>query len=93
MGKKRFDAVAAPQQEGARALLVMRRVVVLLRLQGRPDPSLSIPSKDSTEIGFIQDSVAVKRVQSGWSGCRTGKRKKQSSSHAQLGQATYLAVA
>ena len=78
MGKKRFDAVAAPQQEGARALLVMRRVVVLLRLQGRPDPSLSIPSEDSTEIGFIQDSVAVKRVlvQSGWSGCRTGKRKK-----------------
>ena len=29
-------------------------------------------------------------VQSEWSGCRTGKRKKLSSSKAQLGQATYL---
>ena len=32
-------------------------------------------------------------LQSGWSGCRTGNRKKLSSSQAQLGQATYLAVA
>ena len=34
-----------------------------------------------------------KSVQSGWSGCRTGNGKKLSSSQAQLGQATYLAVA
>ena len=33
------------------------------------------------------------RIQSGWSGWRTGNRKKRSSSQAQLGQATYLAVA
>ena len=32
-------------------------------------------------------------VQSGWSGCRTGNRKKLSSNQAQLGQATYLTVA
>ena len=32
-------------------------------------------------------------LQSGWSGCRTGKGKRLSSSQAQLGQATYLAVA
>jgi hypothetical protein len=31
-------------------------------------------------------------VQSGWSGCRTGNRKKLSSSQTQLGKATYLAV-
>ena len=33
------------------------------------------------------------KQQSGWSGRRTGNRKKRSSSLAQLGQATYLAVA
>ena len=32
-------------------------------------------------------------LQSGWSGCRTGNEKILSSSQAQLGQATYLAVA
>ena len=35
----------------------------------------------------------TKLLQSRWSGCRTGNGKKLSSSHAQLGQATYLAVA
>ena len=31
-------------------------------------------------------------IQGGWSGCRTGNGKKLSSSQAQLGQVTYLAV-
>ena len=33
------------------------------------------------------------RIQSGWSGCCTGNRKKVSSSRPHLGQATYMAVA
>ena len=32
-------------------------------------------------------------IQSGWSGCHTGNGKKLSSSQAQLGRATYFAVA
>ena len=42
------------------------------------------------------ESESVSRffsLQSGWSGCRAGNRKKLSSSQATLGQAIYLAVA
>ena len=42
------------------------------------------------------ESESVSRffsLQSGWSGCRAGNRKKLSSSQAQLGKGTYLAVA
>ena len=42
---------------------------------------------------FLRDTCLGVAIQGGWGGCRTGYGEKLSCSQAQLGQATYLAVA
>ena len=65
----------------------------LIRKCGRGKVHIVGPLKNVLLPLILESAMLHEPIQSGLSGCRTGNGKELSSSQAQLGQATSLAVA